>query len=115
MEVSALTLLILHINSLIDSGKYNDITIDDIHNAIENKRLLRFIKDRVGKDIDFSIYLDSDVYGDFENYYETQMNNIYNGYAGNERRKWGVKNLGLCLVLAWTNEIIQQGENLEWS
>lgn len=114
MKVSALTLLILHVNSLIDSGKYSDITIDDIHKAIEGKRVLRFLKERAGKDIDLSIHLDSNAYGGFEAYYETQLENIHGGYAGQERRKWGVERSGLCLVLAWTNEIIQQGQNLEW-
>ena len=42
------------------------------------------------------------------------MNNIYGGYAGVERRKWGVENLGLCLVLAWTAEMITQGTYKEW-
>lgn len=114
MKVSALTLLVLHVNSLIDSGKYSDITIEEIHDAIERKRVLRFLKERAGSDIDLSIHLDSNVYGDFESYYEFQLENIYGGYAGQERRKWGITNTGLCLVLAWTNEIIQQGEGLEW-
>jgi hypothetical protein len=114
MKVSALTLLILHVNSLIDSGKYNDITIEDIHRAIEGKRVLRFLKERAGSDVDLSIHLDSKAYGSFESYYEAQLESIYGGYAGQERRKWGVENSGLCLVLAWTNEIIQQGQNLEW-
>lgn len=113
MKITALTLLILQINSLIDSGKYNDITISDVHTAIETKGLLRFIKDRCGPDIDLSIHLESTAYGDFEGFYEQRINQIYGGYAGDERRKWGVKNLGLCLVLAWTNEIIQWGEDLE--
>ena len=115
MKVSAFTLLILNINSLIDSGKYSDISISDIHHAIEGKRVLRFLKERAGTDIDLSIHLDSTVCGDFESYYEDQLMRIYDGYAGQERRKWGVENSGLCLVLAWTNEIIQQGEGLEWS
>jgi len=115
MKVSALTLLILHINALIDSGKYSDISIDDIHRAIEKKQVLRFIKDRVGADIDLSIHLGDSPYGDFESYFETQLENIYGGCAGQERRKWGVENSGLCLVLAWTSEIVQRGENLEWS
>ncbi|HEX7763792.1 MAG TPA: hypothetical protein VF433_09295 [Cellvibrio sp.] len=115
MKVSALTLLILHINSLIDSGKYSDISIEDIHQAIEQKRVLRFIKERAGSDIDLSIHLDGSPYGDFEAYFESQLESIYGGYAGQERRKWGVEKSGLCLVLAWTNEIIQQGQNLEWS
>lgn len=114
MKISALTLLILRINSLIDSGKYRDITIEDIHKAIEKKRVLRFLKEHAGSDIDLSIHLDNNAYGNFETYYETQLENIYGGYAGQERKKWGVENSGLCLVIAWTNEIIQQGQNLEW-
>lgn len=115
MKVTALTFLILQINSLIDSGKHNDITISDVHTAIEAKGLLRFIKKRCGSDIDLSIHLESTAYGDFESFYEQRINQIYGGYAGDETRKWGVKNLGLCLVLAWTNEIIQSGEGIELS
>jgi len=113
MKITALTLLILQVNSLIDSGKYNDITIHEVHNAIKSKRLLRFIKERCGSDIDLGIHLESTAYGDFENYYEEKIYQIYGGYAGDERRKWGVERLGLCLVLAWTNEIIQWGDDLE--
>ncbi|EFE09362.1 hypothetical protein [Citrobacter youngae] len=105
MKLTFLTLLILHINSLVDSGKYNDITIDDIHDAIEKKSLLQFIKKRCGKDIDLSLHLYEGI--NFESEYEERMNSLYYGYAGNESRKWGVRNQGLCLMLAWTNELIQ--------
>jgi hypothetical protein len=37
------------------------------------------------------------------------LQSIYGGYAGQERRKWGIENKGLCLLVAWTMEIIQQG------
>lgn len=112
MKISALTLLILHLNKLVDSGKYNDVSIDEIHTAIEHRRVLQFLKEKAGNDIDLSAHL-SNVYGDFESFYETKINEIYGGYAGQERRKWGVQNLGLCLLIAWTNEIIQQGTDLE--
>jgi hypothetical protein len=114
MNVTALTLLILQINKLIDSGKCNDISIDDVHNAIKNKSLLRFLKEKAGSGIDLSGHIDCKTFGEFEEYYEEKMNNIYEAYAGDERRKWGVKNLGLCLTLAWTNEIIQKGDRLGW-
>jgi len=45
----------------------------------------------------------------FVRYYHEQMHQMYDGYAGNERRKWGIENYGLCILLAWTNEIIQHG------
>lgn len=110
MQVSALTLLILHVNSLIDSGKYANISIADVHAAIEQKRVLRLLKDRCGSDIDLSLHLDSTTYGDFEELYEAEMDSIYGGYGGQERRKWGVEKSGLCMILAWTNEIVQRGE-----
>lgn len=110
MKVSALTLLILQVNSLIDSGKYSDISIKDVHNAIEEKGVLRLLKARCGSDIDLSLHLESDAYGNFEELYEAEMESIYGGYGGQERRKWGVENSGLCMILGWTNEIVQRGE-----
>ena len=112
MKISALTFIILQINSLIDSGKYSDVSISDIHDAIEGSGVLKFLKARAGSDIDLSIHLGSNTYGNFEQFFEEQMKSIYAGYAGQESRKWGVENSGLCLVLAWTNEIIQQGESI---
>lgn len=114
MKITALTLLILELNHLIDTGKYAHISIADVHSAIEQKRLLRFLKERAGNDIDLGIHLKSNTYGDFEAYYEEKINMIYAAYAGEELSKWGVENSGLCLVLAWTNEIIQEGEGLHW-
>ncbi|NHR07892.1 hypothetical protein HA052_22115 [Chromobacterium haemolyticum] len=107
MKVSYLTLLILQINSAIDSGKHDSITIDDIHKAIEKRSLLRYLNSQCSSEMDLSLHLrdDSDA---FENFYEEAIYNIYGGYAGRESKKWGIRNKGLCLTLAWTNEIIQQ-------
>lgn len=109
IKLTALTLLILELNHLIDSGKYNSITIETVHTAIEQKRIIPFLKETTQGDSDFSLYGADGPYSGFVEYYHEQMYQIYEGYAGNERRKWGVENLGLCLLLAWTNEVIQQG------
>lgn len=110
VKLNHLTLLILEYNSIIDSGKYGDITISDIHEHIKSGTVLRFIEERAGGDVDLSLQLAASV-GDqsFEDYYAGYLRAIYHGSAGDERRKWGVKNHGLCLLVAWTNEIIQQG------
>ena len=109
IKLTALTLLILELNHLIDSGKYSQITIEDVHKAIEQKRIIPFLKETTQGDSDFSLFGPEGPYSAFVGYYHEQMYQIYGGYAGNERRKWGIENLGLCLLLAWTNEIIQQG------
>jgi hypothetical protein len=107
MKVSLLTLLILQINAAVDSGKCASISIGDVHAAIETRSLLKSLQDKCGKNIDLSLHL-ADGIGGFEAAYEEAIGRIYDAYAGDERRKWGVQNQGLCLTLAWTNEIIQQ-------
>lgn len=107
MKVSLLTLLILQINAAVDSGKCTAISIDDVHAAIEQRSLLKSLQDKCGKNIDLSLHLSGGISG-FESAYEEAIGRIYDAYAGDERGKWGVENQGLCLALAWTNEIIQQ-------
>ena len=100
-----LTLLILQLNSMIDTGKYDDITIEEIHHHIDHGTILKFLKERGQKDIDLSVHLT----GDFQSFYIKQLQSLYDACAGDERRKWRVQNKGLCLLVAWTNEIVQQG------
>lgn len=109
VKLQVLTLLILEINHLIDTGRYNDISISDIYREIEKGSVLRFLKEKAGSDIIIlGSLLEPDTYPNFEQYYSEQLQQLYNAYGGDER-KWGVNNLGLCLLLAWTNEIIQHG------
>jgi hypothetical protein len=108
-KLIVLTLLILEYNSLIDSGKYSQITIKDIHKEIENKNVLNYLKKVTGEDSDFSLFLNSGPYVKYVDEYYEKLHGLYEGYAGDEGKKWGVRNSGLCLLIAWTNEIIQQG------
>jgi hypothetical protein len=109
MKHTALTLLILYLNSLLDSGKYDDISLEDVKRHIDDGSILRFLRQRAGTDIDLSAHLDSSIHGNFEEFYVNNLQATLDAYGGNERRKWGVEKKGLCLLLAWTNEIIQQG------
>ena len=48
VSLTYLTLLILQYNKLIDSGKYDDITIDEVQRHIEAGTVLEFIQERAG-------------------------------------------------------------------
>lgn len=106
------TFLILELNSLIDSGKYNDISIEEVYNWIDRKEILTSLYERTGCEIDLSFFRKDGPHPDFFDLYHDQMYALSGGYTGAHRKKWGVENLGLCLLLAWTNELIQQGS--EW-
>lgn len=109
MQHTYLTLLILQLNKLVDTGKYDDITIEEVHQHIDEGTILEFLKRRGEDDIDLSFHLYPNASSDFKTFYIKQLQSIYDAYAGDEKRKWGVENKGLCLLIAWTNEIIQQG------
>ena len=107
--ITALTLLVLEINHLLDTGNYDDVSIEDVEREIEDGTILRFLKEKAKEDVDLSILLQTDTYPGFEEFYVESLQQLLNAHGGDERRKWGIENLGLCLLLAWTNEIIQQG------
>jgi len=109
MKVTYLTMLILCLNALIDGGKHDDITLDDIKDHIDDGTVLDFINQRCAGDIDLTWANE-----DFKKWYVPRLQDILGGYRGRERRKWGIENKGLCLLLAWTNEIVQQGDDLTW-
>lgn len=111
MKHPALTLLILNLNHLLDTGRYDDITLGEVKAHIKDGSVLQFIRSRAGQDVDLSILLDGRSYGNFERFYVTYLQSIQDAYGGDERRKWGVSNRGLCLLIAWTNEILQQGSD----
>ena len=105
-----LTMLILQYNSLIDSGRYEDITVDDVHTYIRNGTVLESIQQRAAPDVDLSYQLSGEASDQsFPQYYGKYLRATLEAYAGDERRRWGVENRGLCLLVAWTNEIVQQG------
>ena len=109
LTVTAFTLLVMKLNMLLDTGKYDGITIEEMHKHIDDRSVLRWLKETCGDDIDLSS-LSSTTYGNFEELYSNYLQNMSGGYAGDERRRWGVENRGICFLLAWTNEAIQQGE-----
>ena len=109
VKLTALTLLILEINQLIDSGNFNNLKVDEVYDWIKKENIIPSLANLAKNHIDLSPYGSNGPYRNFAQYYHEQMKNLYDGYAGDHARKWGVENLGLCLLLAWTNQLIQQG------
>lgn len=108
-KLTVLTLLIAEYNQLIDTGKYGYISIEKIRSGIEKKNVLQYLEQETGDDADFSMFTGDGLYSAYVDYYLEQMYQLCCIHVGNERRKWGIENSGLCLLVAWTNELVQQG------
>lgn len=107
-ELRGLTLLLLYVNILLDSGKHDNVSVRTVKDHIRDGSILKFLSDLAGNR-DFDIFLNDSPYGEFERYYVTSLQSIYNAYAGDELRRWGVERRGLCLVIAWTVEVLKLG------
>ena len=98
MDVAKFIYLAAAINAAIDSGEFEDITIDEVKDEIRNRNILAYLEGRVGG-FDSSVFTHHDcevVYDDWMDYVDTI----------NESRKLGVSNKGLNLVMAYILESI---------
>jgi hypothetical protein len=102
VTLTNLTYIILELNAALDTGKYDDIPMSEASQHIEARDVLPWLKRKL-PDIDLSLLREETA-----NEYEAALGDIYGGYGGSERRKWGVERRALCLLIAWTNELIQQ-------
>lgn len=103
MKLVDLTILILELNAAIDHGDVADWAETKRH--IERGDIFDWLRSQKFS-LDLSFHTGERAAIGQEIVSEFQQ--IHGGYAGQERRKWGVENNGLNLLLAWTNEIIQQ-------
>jgi hypothetical protein len=93
------TYLLWQFNMMLDSGKYDDVTVSDIKEKIRNGTISNYLKNQF-PDADFSM-IEPDEW--------TYLNKEWSGLADaiDESRKMGVVNRGVSLLLAYTIDGLQ--------
>jgi hypothetical protein len=102
-RLSLLTCLCAEINILLDKGK--NVSFDYIIKNIDNQRLIQTIENDFNDDVDFSLFHNDQEVIDSLNYLFIDS---LEAFRGQERRKAGIENNGLCLLMAVILEIIQR-------
>ena len=78
VKLTALTLLVLRLNSLIDSGKFNDITIDEVYQWAEDRNILASLVERTKGNFSSGDYDEDGPYANFSSFYDDQMESLAN-------------------------------------
>ncbi len=105
-----LTVFVQEINAAIDTGKYQNITPEEVEQHIEAKDLFTFLKKRLGEDFkNVSVYDSQDVQE-----ITALLYNMWSTYSGKEYRKWGVEKSGLCLLIAWVTEAMKYDDVVDY-
>lgn len=102
---STLAQLAWMINKAIDNGNY-DLSIAEVRKAAEEERVIQFVRDNLPTHrlLDLSLLTPED---------EKEINHWFNQTNGNFDGK--IEKRGLCLLLAWTIEMMQHAEEKEFS
>jgi hypothetical protein len=99
MQTTNLTLIVFELIEAIDSGKFDDIKPQEIESHIESGDIFSFIETKLGHQLKIGFVTQTDIE---ETTDALQRLDIAYGPSG-----FGIKNKGLCLLLAYINELIQ--------
>jgi hypothetical protein len=103
--------LLRSLNGLIDGGLHEGVTVAEAEQHIEAGDVLQWLDTRFKDDIDLSLFVNSPdraVAQEVTNVLQDLLR-TYRGSA----RDWGVRNNGICLLIAWTVEMIQRNDWVE--
>lgn len=100
---STLATLAWMVNKAIDNGNY-EMSMAEVRKAAEEERVIQFVRDNLPTHrlLDISLFTAED---------EKEINHWFNQTNGNFDGK--IENQGLCLLLAWTIEMMQHAEEPE--
>ena len=107
MKLNYLVYVILKLNIALDSGKYQDVSMEEAREHIDAGDLVAWLQQRV-PEAQLSALSEAHVAE-----LQAGLAFMQAEYRGLER-KWGVTNSGLCLLIAWTSEIIKE-RTRDWS
>lgn len=103
-KITAITMFIQDISHLLD--KKIEFSVEEVNNHIENKDVIDWLEREFpfGSEngLDFSMFKEN-----HRNWIHEELESIWGGYNGQERRKWGIENNGLCLLISWSTEIVR--------
>jgi hypothetical protein len=101
MRISRLTFIAFYLNGAMDSGRYDELGIDEVKREIEAGTIFDFLRSRLNQDIDLTILQQAE---------EAELLAEWQDFVAaiSEGRKMGIERRGLPLLIAYLLEGIQR-------
>jgi len=100
MNASAYRSLLWELIAVLDTGKFDKLSIDDVRQHARGGTISKFLQNELGSSADLSLLSDSDW-----KTLDEQVMSMDN--ATDASRKFGVKNRGIALLMAWALQGMQ--------
>lgn len=108
-HISYLAMVLFGLSQMLDSGKHDEITLDEVKEHARSGDLIKFLEKRNGGSFAMGVHKSNN---DFAAWYQRKILDNIDAMDSRERRKYAIKNRGLCLLISYTAEIIQQGDDI---
>jgi len=95
--------------SLIDSGKHQYISMDDVKGHIDKGDLLSYLKEKLGNDINLSVFM-PETYPKLSEAGKNLIDYLQRLTNVSTPETFGIKNDGLCLLLSYVLSLIDSKE-----
>jgi hypothetical protein len=95
------TFIGFYLNSLVDKGE--EMPIGEVKKHLASNELLKYLQRKYALEFDMSLFTPDD-FKKIENFFSSCFNSI------DARKKFGVSNNGLCLLVAYCFEAAQRKE-----
>ena len=103
MKASSYRYLLWNLIAASDTGKFDKLNIDDVRLHASGGTISKFIQETFGGDSDFSMLK-------VEDWKSLDEEILSMDNAIDSRRKFGVENRGLSLLMAWSLQGVQNDE-----
>ena len=103
-RITGITQFVMELSFLLDKGEH--ISINEVYEHIEDMDIIDWLEEEYpynkGEGVDFNLLRDN-----FREYFHKKLNMYKSAHEGNEKRRWGIENNGLCLLISWSTEIVR--------
>jgi len=105
--MSGIAMILFALSNLLDEGTADDISIEEVKSHARDGDLVEFLTEKSGGTFAMGILEMAD-YRNFRAWYVDQIVANCISMDGRERRKYGIENRGICLLISYTAELLQQ-------
>jgi hypothetical protein len=103
----AFTFLVQELTMLLDSGRHDDISVANAVQHIRQQDVLTWLPSLAPGRVDLSLFGSKGPYVSDGVAWTEGLLALLDEKGGDIRRKWGIEKRGLCLLLAWTFELLR--------
>ncbi|MFW5976735.1 MAG: hypothetical protein ACOCQS_02185 [Bacillota bacterium] len=103
-RITGITQFVMELSFLLDKGE--TVSISQTYEHIEEMDIIEWLEEEYpydqGKGVDFTL-----LKREFRKFFHRKLNMYKSANEGNEKRRWGIENNGLCLLICWSTEIVR--------